>query len=310
MSFPSIDKWFPQDVQINLSKLRRSIIQEESSFARKFFWVILAEVIRRDSNDRTSTFKLHQRSIEDIQRRNVDVIQDFRTLANRGISDIISFKTKLQSKDLIQENAYRFTHLIQWGNTQKGIESDHKFDILVSSPPYGDNSTTVTYGQHCYLQLQWIDKKDLDSDIDYDFLKTTQEIDRQSLGGKINNKWVRENIPAILERIPSLKTFMSTVPEEEKEKYYKTICFISDFESALFNIVESMSDDAFYIWTIGNRNVGKRVVPNDKILIDLMENLNIKLVFNAERKILNKTQASRNKTSNTMEKEHILIFHR
>ena len=71
-----------------------------------------------------------------------------------------------------------------------------------------------------------------------------------------------------------------------------------------------MSDDAFYIWTIGNRNVGKRVVPNDKILINPMENLNIKLVFNAERKILNKTQASRNKTSNTMEKEHILIFHR
>ena len=310
VSFPSIDKWFPQDVQIDLSRLRRSIIKEESSFARKFFWVILAEVIRRDSNDRTSTFKLHQRSIEDIQRRNVDVIQDFKTLANRGISDIISFKTKLQSKDLIQENTYRFTHQIQWGNTQKGIESEHKFDVLVSSPPYGDNSTTVTYGQHCYLQLQWIDKKDLDSDIDYDFLKTTQEIDRQSLGGKINNKWVRENLPAILERIPSLKGFMGTVPEDEKEKYYKTISFISDFESALSNIVESMSDDAFYIWTIGNRNVGKRVVPNDKILIDLMENLNIKLVFNAERKILNKTQASRNKTSNTMEKEHILIFHR
>ena len=32
VSFPSIDKWFPQDVQIDLSRLRRSIIKEESSF--------------------------------------------------------------------------------------------------------------------------------------------------------------------------------------------------------------------------------------------------------------------------------------
>ena len=71
-----------------------------------------------------------------------------------------------------------------------------------------------------------------------------------------------------------------------------------------------MKPEAFFIWTIGNRFVGGREVPNSEILIDLMKNRNVPLFFDAERKILNKKQARRNKSSQTMEKERILIFHR
>ena len=61
-------------------------------------------------------------------------------------------------------------------------ESKH-YDLLVTSPPYGDNLSTITYGQHAYLPLQWVVLKDIDPKAEESFLRTTQEIDRRSLGG-------------------------------------------------------------------------------------------------------------------------------
>src|ERR1035438_6502972 len=56
-------------------------------------------------------------------------------------------------------------------------------DLLVSSPPYGDNASTVPYGQHSFLPLQWIDLSDIDVCLRKDWLATTHEIDHRSLGG-------------------------------------------------------------------------------------------------------------------------------
>ena len=117
-------------------------------------------------------------------------------------------------------------------------------------------------------------------------------------------------IATLYAKTPALKSFVDSVPADEKDKYYKTLSFIADFDQSLEKIVASMKDDAFYIWTIGNRFVGNREIPNDKVLIELMESREIELFERAERQILNKKQSKRNNYSKTMEKEHILIFHK
>lgn len=308
VSFRNIDKWFNPDVQIDLSKIRRAIQDVDSQLIRYFLWVIMSEVIRTGSNDRTSTFKLHRRSEEDIQKRNVNVIKEFAVLVNRGIEDIATYWDKLSKEDEKVGAPRQIIADIRWGNTKESIETDTEFDLLVSSPPYGDNHTTVTYGQTSYLPLQWIDPKDLSCP--YDYVKTTQEIDRRSLGGQTIKKEVMVSIAPVYTKAPTLKSFFEGVPADEQEKYYKTLSFIADFDKSLDKIVANMKDDAFYIWTIGNRFVGNREVPNDQVLIELMESRGIQLFERAERQILNKKQPKKNNFSKTMEKEHILIFHR
>ena len=306
--FSGIDKWFTRDVQVSLSKIRRAIISLPDKEVRSLFWIIMAEVIRIDSNDRTSTFKLHQRQEKEIASRCVDVVGDFFALINRGIIDLKAFRNKLETKGTLVGNSYSAPIEIKWGNTMYGISSSSKIDILVSSPPYGDNQTTVTYGQHSYLPLQWIPRSELPDDVDYDYLRTTQEIDSKSLGGRSNKRQVKDLISSISNRIPSLGAFLDRVPPEDIEKYYKTVSFIADFEQSLDAIIPAMKDNAIYVWTIGNRFVNKQEVPNNQILIDLMANHRIPLIFDAERTILNKKQAKRNRSSRTMEKERILIF--
>lgn len=308
VSFKGIDKWFTRDVQVSLSRIRRAILEIPDKEVRSFFWIIMAEVIRIDSNDRTSTFKLHQREEREIASRHSDVIKDFFSLADRGIVDLDFFRGKIENKGFLVDNRYSAPIEVKWGNSMLGVSSSQKFDILVSSPPYGDNQTTVTYGQHSYLPLQWIPRSELPAEVDYDFLRTTQEIDSRSLGGRSNKRHVKELICSISRRIPSLGSFLARIPLEEIEKYYKTVSFIADFEQSLQAIIPAMRDNAIYVWTIGNRYVNKREVPNDQILIDLMANHGIPLIFDAERTILNKKQAKRNRSSRTMEKERILIF--
>lgn len=308
VSFSNIDKWFNKDVQIALSKIRRAIQSVEQLPMRRFLWIIMSEVIRTSSNDRTSTFKLHRRSEEDIEKRNVDVTKEFSTLVDRGIEDIEAYWNKVASENLGRNVDLGVEKDIRWGNTKNDVLSQVKFDLLVSSPPYGDNHTTVTYGQTSYLPLQWIDPNDLSCP--YDYVKTTQEIDRQSLGGRINRKELLATIEMVYGHSPTLRHFFENLPAEDKQKYYKTLSFISDFNASLDKIVALMKDDSFYIWTIGNRFVGGREVPNDQILVELMESRGIKLFERAERQILNKKQARKNSCSQTMEKEHILIFHK
>jgi hypothetical protein len=267
----------------------------------------MSETIRIGSNDRTSTFKLHVRPSEELKDRKVDIIKEFISFCERGIDDLADYRKKLAEEHLLDGYTYSGKSQIVWGNTQKKIESNEKYDLLVSSPPYGDNHTTVTYGQTCYLPLQWIDPKDIECP--YNYLKTTQEIDRQSLGGRKDARRIGQVINSILDKSPSLSAFYRGIPDDEKDKYKKTIAFIADFDESLTTIVNSMKPNAFYIWTIGNRFVGGREVPNAEILKDLMENRGILLFFDAERKISNKKQARRNRSSQTMEKERILVFH-
>ncbi len=66
VDFRNRDKWFQADVSVQLSRLRRAILREDSLWTRRFLWITLAETVRFTSNDRTSTYKLHMRPAERI----------------------------------------------------------------------------------------------------------------------------------------------------------------------------------------------------------------------------------------------------
>jgi len=79
-NFTGIKKWFRGDVAIALSKIRRAIRPERYLWCRRFFWLALAETVRQTSNSRTTTYKLHIRTPEDIQSRDHSPLEIFETI--------------------------------------------------------------------------------------------------------------------------------------------------------------------------------------------------------------------------------------
>ena len=307
ITFTNINKWFTNSTQIELSKIYRAIRREQSLSIRKFFWVVLAETIRLTSNDRTSTFKMHMRPIEEINSRQVSALKTFVSVSKKNIKNISDYISVLFENGHIENNKYGKSVDVVWGDTNAEIKTDKTFNLLVTSPPYGDNQTTVTYGQFSYLPLQWIPIEDIDDSITLDYLKTAQSIDNKSLGGQIkeNIKNIEENL---FEKSKTLKKFINQFDGVDRKKAEKVTRFIYDLDNSIDKMLPKMTNDSYLVWTIGNRNVNKQVVQNDLILKELFIHKGIALFTDLEREILSKRMPGRNNFSSMMNKEKILIF--
>ena len=305
--FHNIDKWFKNDVQLELSKLYRAIKQVSNIGMRRFLWVTLAEVIRLTSNDRTSTFKMHIRSKDDIENRSLSPIKYFFSILKRSIIDLNDFCSVLSDNKFVEKGKYIRDVDVVWGDSLEAINTDKSFDLLITSPPYGDNQTTVTYGQFSYLPLQWIPIEDIDDKITFDYLKTIQHIDSNSLGGKMIDNF-SERKENIIETSQTVKQLFDSYNLDEQIKAKKVINFVHDLDKTIDNLLLKLNNGAYMVWTIGNRNVNRQVVQNDNILIDLLLSKKVELITDLDRDILSKRMPGRNNFSNTMSKEKILIF--
>jgi hypothetical protein len=314
VEFPRLSKWFEPVVVQELSKLVRAIRQEDNQTTRRLFWVTLAETIRLTSNDRTSTFKLHARPLDEIAARETSPLTTFQQLLKQNIKDIALYATQLTEQGTLQQYTYSGKVCIQVVDSSLDIKrpvaasaTQPGFDLLVSSPPYGDNRTTVPYGQHAFLPLQWIDFEDIDPAVSRASLRTTHEIDNQSLGGKQRTVTTQDEI-RFSTLSPTLKANLLALRQSKPLEVKKVVGFVRDLNAVLERCAKALKTNGYMVWTIGNRKVGGVEVQNNLILQDLLRHHQVLLLQTIERSIKNKRMARRNKTSATMMKEEILIF--
>ncbi|MFL5352636.1 hypothetical protein [Archangium sp.] len=304
--FPNRRKWLRDCAAIDLSRLKRAIGSIEERWVRRFLWVSLAETIRLTSNSRTSTYKLHIRPREQIPTlaRPLDV---FRVIAERNLAKHLEFATRLKTEDSFQGTPPVQSADIRLRDSRLPI--DGQYDLLVTSPPYGDNQTTVPYGQSAYLPLQWVDFKDIDTGASSeDFLSSTHEIDRQSLGGERARGNLRQQFRDLLERSPSLDKTLRKLELHPKDRSSRVVTFISDLDVAIQASFAALKHNAYSIWTLGNRRVGGIEVPLDAITTELVNTHGGVRVTSVVRQIRSKRMAIRNSVAPTMHHEHIIIF--
>ena len=308
ISMANREKWFKADVAVELSRLRRAIRKCDDLWVRRFLWVTLAETVRLTSNDRTSTYKLHARPASEIKKRALSPITVFRDLARENAASFWTFRRRLKEAKQLRSAKFVAQTDVRFGDTRDALGywgDAAPFDLLMTSPPYGDNLTTVTYGQHSYLPLHWIDFKDIDPTADIATLRTTQEIDRRSLGGTAReNVWTEAKL---LAASPRLKRFADGLPAKPVDGRARLIRFYMDFGASLDSVLNVMKPDSYMIWTVGNRNIAGQQVPTDLVLGELVEGLKCKVVTTLTRRIHHKRMPDRNASSATMREERILL---
>ncbi|HHZ7164526.1 DNA methyltransferase [Enterococcus faecalis] len=288
-SFENIDKWFRQDIKDSLSKIRSAIMEESNQWVRKFLWICFSEVIYSHSNDRTSTFKLHMKKLEDI--------------ANITDNCIDHFLKKIKEKEQYLTFSKTPETTIFSGNSLKELLNfdNESIDIICTSPPYGDNGTTVTYGQATVLFLKWIDISDLNCD--EEMLSNYSKIDSSSLGGTNSS-----NI------VPELETASSYIKSLSRDKRRKVERFVADYYEVLSQLSRVLIRGGYMLFTVGNRRVDGLEQPLDKITQEIFLQLGLKEEKLFTRNILSKkmpTKLSRVKDKGavkSMSQETVLIF--
>lgn len=307
VDFPGITKWFSASVATDLSRLRRAIKLEDDLWVRRVLWVILAETVRHTSNSRTSTFKLHIRANNDLSHsKESGVLARFSALSKEVLKCIREELEQRKCRDAFLNYRLAPEIILRLCKTTESFPEKEKYNVLITSPPYGDGLTTIPYGQYSYLPLQWIELNDITENATTQLLRTTQEIDTQALGGSLRNALKRAT--AVRTESLHLSNYLNSLKDFPSDRIKRVAAFFADFGTALDAICAIMQPCSYMVWVVGNRCVGGIVQPFDAILQDLLEYRGCKLVERLERAIPSKRMASRNSVSPTMKQEYVLIM--
>ena len=304
--FPGLDKWFRQDVQLALSQIKRAILKEDAAWARRFFWIGLAETVRLTSNSRTSTFKLHIRPKREIRTRKLNPITIFQKVIGRNIQHLRDQADHLRTSDLLRRGHYTGTIDVRLADSRYRQRGERQCDIILTSPPYGDNATTVPYGQYSYLPLRWIELTDIDDAVDPDCLRSTLEIDSRSLGG---SKRIEGTIrDELCDCSPALCRYLERLTDQPPDRAKRVIAFFRDLNACLTPVLKILRRGGLMVWTLGNRKVGGKRVPLDKVLRELLAAHKATLLVSLKRRISSKRMARKNNVAETMSAERILVM--
>lgn len=304
-TFKGQAKWFTRSVSTDLSKIARSIDLEHSLWARRLFWLAMAKIVRASCNSRMSTYKLHARKEGD--RGRVDTVLMLESILQKFTRHIRDQHAEWSSKGLLHSGRYAESVDIYLGDSREvlgGKICGKEYDVVMTSPPYGDNSTTIPYGQYSYLPMKWISAEDICANLDHQLLANSYAIDTASLGG--SKRDAAERGASLSQKYPSARKFSDGMTTSSSE-FKRFAVFFADLENCLDKVCDVTKDGGYQTWTIGNRHIGGRRVPMESILSEMLSQRDADTVGRINRSIHAKKMAKRNNVSDTMSAETILL---
>ncbi|MCY0878662.1 MAG: DNA adenine methylase [Firmicutes bacterium] len=291
-TFPGQDFWFKPTVVRALAFVAANIGEIAHANVRNLAWMAFSETVRWVSNTRNSEFKLYRLAPHKLAAWNPDVLAVFRETLARYAEGVRAFSPELRQAPIAPR-------IVSSDACELSGVPDGYFDLMVTSPPYGDSRTTVAYGQFSRLSLEWLGVPSTEA----------RAIDRRLLGGKASST------PANALPSPTLQAALAEIAHQDGRRAREVETFYQDVDRAIAAITRKLKPGALCGWVVANRTVKRVVLPTDQIIAELSSARHYTVVDNLVRNIPNKRMPLANSPSNvvgdtgaTMTKEHLLIL--
>jgi hypothetical protein len=306
-------KWFAKGANIALSRLYRAIWTEYSIRNRRFLWVCLAETVRLNSNSRTSTYKLHVKAENKRNATTASVLASFASISSQNLGVVQEFSNTLRrSGHLDSRGRYKFLIRVSYGDSSVRFPKQSRrtkgiAELVITSPPYGDNRTTVPYGQAAWLPLQWIDFADIDRSVRHDAIETAYKVDNLSLGGRrLRN--LSERQQTVCKFSDSGAAYAASLSDVSREGLSRFINFAYDYHCALRRLASACTSQGHIVLTLGERNIAGIVCPLSRISAEFLKTCGVQHVTEIERQISSKRMPRKNSHSATITRELVSIY--
>jgi len=278
----NIDFWFSKEVIDNLTVIKHFIEQIQDENIHRFFLIPFSETVRECSYTRNNEFKLFRMKSEDLLHFNPDVI---------GV-----YLKKLEDITFLYSNFY-FPKLDEKVNVNVQYSifqpKDEYFDVVLTSPPYGDSRTTVAYGQFSTLSNEWLG-------IDY-----ARKIDGMLMGGVKPKQNIQNGIIA---------DYISEINKIDNKRALEVSAFYNDLDCSIKRVAKSIRRGGKSIYVVGNRTVKNVQLPTDQFIAEKFEQNGFRHLTTYKRALSSKSMPSKNsptnkagKTENTMLWEYVVI---
>lgn len=294
------DKWFGRTACIDLSRIRRAICGETHQRLRQFLWAVLSETIRQTSLSRETTYKLHVRPPDAVPfvRR---PLHRFKELVGDACSRYVEhYRSAVSASDDPIDVSLHCRDIRSIDNLR-----GPRAQLLLTSPPYGDNQSTIPYGQFSYLALSWIHTDDLEGSPD--IFRTAYATDTASLGGSTRDYVDRAMTMAGV--LPEFRGFFEDLCKHGRpDLEAKAAAFAADLFDAVQASLTRLDTDGIAVWTLGERTIGGLKMPMIAICREINEFFGMSAVAEIDRRIQSKRMPHRNSVCTTMVSESLLIM--
>lgn len=284
-AFPNIDFWFDKNIQRDLAIVKKYVSEIAETDVRNFFKVAFSETVRETSWTRNSEFKLYRMNEKQLERFQPDVFGTVEAKLARNRRGLKSFAEDRKPSE---------TTVVR--NSSSEALFDSEFDLILTSPPYGDSRTTVAYGQFSRLSSQWLD------------FENVKSLDNNLLGGKTSKDSFNFESKVLRETL-------ERVADADEKRASEVASFYIDYRNSIKNVASTVGKNGFACYVVGNRKVKGISLPTDEITVDFFAENNFRHVETIVRNIPNKRMPSKNSPSNvvgakdnTMTQEFIVVL--
>ena len=292
-NFSNMEFWFQPEITRKLAYLKKYIWQIDNEDVRDFFKIAFSETVREASLTRNAEFKLFRMTEKQMDSFNPDVYGIIENKLSRNRRGMLAYIDALKkSPRKVNVSVFDF-------NTVETIPASldqPDFDLVITSPPYGDSRTTVAYGQYSRLSSQWLD------------LKEANLVDKKLMGGLSNG-----HIPKF--GCKPLDKAIKEISEVDNKRALEIASFYVDLEKSIHNVSTIVRRGGYVCYVVGNRRVKGVTLPTDKSIVSLFEQSHFTHVDTFIRAIPNKRMPSKNSPTNepgkldtTMLNEYIVVM--
>lgn len=220
-TFKNIGYWFRPRVIFELTLIKSAIKETENKDIRAFFSVAMSEIIRLVSNRRNGEFKMFRMTPEKVAKFNPDTKQEFIKVLERNIdkmcdfTDAYDYLATAPQVSIYCEDACKLPSV-----------PGEAYDLVITSPPYGDSRTTVAYGEYSRLSLQWLDLFDLSE-------KAIMSVDRTLMGGQKYRNGFEYTVNSDI-----LRGILDRIKDIDLERAGDVFSFYNDLEQSIAAIAK------------------------------------------------------------------------
>lgn len=280
--------WYTEDVIRDLGRLRYLLKERDYEYSN-LLKAAFAFICRDQSLTRNGEFKRYRMAPDRISRFTNKVFSRYFSHLNEMASVFVSGgQPRAESRPML-------------ANSEDGIPVEGEYDLVITSPPYGDSGTTVAYGQYTSFGMQWLDGLIASSRNGY-------SLDREGLGRT-------SELCGDLNCYPRLTETVSQIGDRDGKRANEVLMFFNGYYKSIRNVVSGLRRGGRVCYVVGNRTVKGIQIPMDQITASFLEGMSLTFRDISVRQISNKIMPSRNSPSNragdtesTMTREYIVVF--
>lgn len=280
--FNNREYWFSESILQSLGNISDAISISVPNDMSTLFWISFVETVRECSYTRNHEFKLYRIHPDEIESFEPDVVKVFINNLKTTIENYISHYYPLLSNST----------LIALYNCPYQINSD-KYDVVLTSPPYGDSKTTVAYGQYSLFANEWLR------------FPEARQVDKKLMGGMRIEKLYLQGV---------MLEYIRAIDEKSHKRALEVSAFYYDLAESIYQVSKAIKLGGYAIYVVGNRRVKDIQLVTDQFIAEQFEKLGFQHLLTYERSLSNKVMPSKNSPTNetgrkreTMSSEYIVV---